>query len=166
MKALERTTARLFAYGVNGTVSSTKPLSYSGNIIDHFTLTFVDGRIVDVHAEQGEETLKGLIVMDEGSHYLGEVALVPHQSPISNFNILFYKTLFDENASCHLAIGRAYNSCLQGGMEMTREELDARGINTSMVHTDFMIRSADLDIYGEREDGTTEPVFLKGNWAL
>lgn len=155
-----------FAYGVNGTVSSTKPLSYSGTIIDKFTLTFVDGRIVDARAEQGEKVLKSLIETDEGSHYLGEVALVPHQSPISASTILFYKTLFDENASCHLAIGRAYNSCLEGGMQMSREELDARGINNSMTHTDFMIGSDKLNIYGIRENGVTEPVFLLGNWAF
>lgn len=100
---------------MNGTVSSTKPLSYGGNIIDGFTLTFENGRIIDVKAEEGEEILKELIDTDEGSHYLGEIALVAHDSPISNSNILFYNTLFDENASNHLAIGSAYAFNIEGG---------------------------------------------------
>lgn len=152
--------------GVNGKVSSTKPLSYSGNIIDNFTFTFENGRVVDVTAEKGEETLKGLVNMDEGAHYLGEVALVPHHSPISDSGVLFYKTLFDENASCHLAIGSAYSACIEGGTEMTPEQLNEHGLNTSTVHTDFMIGSAELDIYGVTADGTEEPVFKKGNWAF
>ncbi|MBD7970584.1 aminopeptidase [Paenibacillus gallinarum] len=152
--------------GVNGKVSSTKPLSYSGNIIDNFTFTFENGRVVDVTAEKGEETLKGLVNMDEGAHYLGEVALVPHHSPISDSGVLFYKTLFDENASCHLAIGSAYSACIEGGTEMTPEQLNQHGLNTSTVHTDFMIGSAELDIYGVTADGTEEPVFKKGNWAF
>lgn len=152
--------------GVNGKVSSTKPLSYSGNIIDNFTFTFENGRVIDVTAEKGEETLKGLVNMDEGAHYLGEVALVPHHSPISDSGVLFYKTLFDENASCHLAIGSAYSACIEGGTEMTPEQLNEHGLNTSTVHTDFMIGSAELDIYGVTADGTEEPVFKKGNWAF
>ena len=152
--------------GVNGKVSSTKPLSYSGNIIDNFTFTFENGRVVDVTAEKGEETLKDLVNMDEGAHYLGEVALVPHHSPISDSGVLFYKTLFDENASCHLAIGSAYSACIEGGTEMTPEQLNEHGLNTSTVHTDFMIGSAELDIYGVTADGTEEPVFKKGNWAF
>ncbi|WP_211746998.1 aminopeptidase [Paenibacillus sp. Marseille-Q4541] len=152
--------------GVNGKVSSTKPLSYSGNIIDNFTFTFENGRVVDVTAEKGEETLKGLVNMDEGAHYLGEVALVPHHSPISDSGVLFYKTLFDENASCHLAIGSAYSACIEGGTEMSPEQLNEHGLNTSTVHTDFMIGSAELDIYGITADGTEEPVFKQGNWAF
>ncbi|MGV2794901.1 aminopeptidase, partial [Clostridium perfringens] len=137
--------------GVNGTVSSTKPLSYNGNIIDRFKLTFENGRIVDFSAEVGEENLKQLIELDEGSHYLGEVALVPHGSPISQSGILFYNTLFDENASNHLAIGNAYAFNLEGGKSMTREELAQSGLNASFAHEDFMVGSAEMDIYGVTE---------------
>lgn len=152
--------------GVNGTVSSTKPLSYGGNIIDHFTLTFENGRIVDVKAEEGEEILKQLVETDEGSHYLGEVALVPFNSPISQSNLLFYNTLFDENASNHLAIGSAYAFCLEGGKQMSGEELKEHGLNESLTHVDFMIGSAEMDIDGITADGTSEPVFRNGDWAF
>ncbi|KUP09092.1 peptidase M29 [Bacillus coahuilensis p1.1.43] len=152
--------------GVNGTVRSTKPLSYGGNVIDNFTITFKDGRITEYQAEQSEEILKGLIETDEGSHYLGEIALVPHDSPISNSNILFFNTLFDENASNHLAIGNAYAFCIEGGKEMDEIELEANGLNKSIVHEDFMIGSAEMDIDGIKEDGTTEPIFRSGNWAF
>jgi len=152
--------------GVNGTVSSTKPLSYNGNIIDRFKLTFENGRIVDFSAEVGEENLKQLIELDEGSHYLGEVALVPHGSPISQSGILFYNTLFDENASNHLAIGNAYAFNLEDGKSMTREELAQSGLNASFAHEDFMVGSAEMDIYGVTEDGKEEPIFTKGNWAF
>ncbi|MFP4975894.1 aminopeptidase [Paenibacillus sp. CN-4] len=152
--------------GVNGTVSSTKPLSYGGNVIDGFSITFENGRIVSVSAEKGQETLEHLISMDEGSKYLGEVALVPHRSPISNSNILFYNTLFDENASNHLAIGEAYATCLEGGKELSKEEQVARGLNKSVTHVDFMIGSAEMDIDGILADGTREPVFRGGNWAF
>ncbi|MFF2091534.1 aminopeptidase [Paenibacillus sp. NPDC058174] len=152
--------------GVNGTVSSTKPLSYNGNVIDRFSFTFENGRVVSVSAEQGEEALKGLIETDEGSHYLGEVALVPHHSPISDSNILFYKTLFDENASCHLAVGSAYASCVEGGAKLSQEELAAKGLNRSMAHTDFMVGSGELNIYGITADGQREAVLLNGNWAF
>lgn len=152
--------------GVNGFVSSTKPLSYGGNIIDNFTITFEKGRIVNVVAEQGEEVLKNLVATDEGSHYLGEVALVPFQSPISQSNILFYNTLFDENASNHLAIGSAYAFCLEGGKTMSREELLENGLNQSITHVDFMIGSAEMNIDGIKEDGTSEAVFRNGNWAF
>ncbi|PES70129.1 aminopeptidase [Bacillus cereus] len=152
--------------GVNGQVSSTKPLAFAGNIIDHFTLTFENGRIVDYKAETGEEALKHLVETDEGSHFLGEVALVPHDSPISNTNILFYNTLFDENASCHLAIGSAYAFNLVGGKTMSKEELAENGANTSITHNDFMIGSAELDIDGITADGRHEPIFRKGNWAF
>ncbi|MDZ5473510.1 aminopeptidase [Bacillus sp. 31A1R] len=155
-----------FKTGVNGTVSSTKPLSYGGNIIDHFTLTFENGRIVDVKAEQGEDILKRLVETDEGSHYLGEVALVPFNSPISQSNILFYNTLFDENASNHLAIGSAYAFCIEGGKKMTSEELAENGLNESITHVDFMIGSDKMDIDGIKEDGTVEAVFRNGDWAF
>lgn len=151
--------------GVNGKVSSTKPLSYHGNLIENFTLTFKDGRIVEATAEKGEASLKQLIETDEGSHYLGEVALVPHLSPISQSNIIFYNTLFDENASNHLAIGNAYSVNIENGAKMTKEELEQYGINTSMTHVDFMIGSAEMDIDGETADGNREPIFRKGNWA-
>ncbi|MFM9279614.1 aminopeptidase [Paenibacillus jiagnxiensis] len=152
--------------GVDGKVHSTKPLSYGGNIIDNFTLTFENGRIVDAQAETGLETLQHLIEMDEGAHYLGEVALVPHHSPISESNILFYNTLFDENASNHLAIGSAYAFCLKGGKDMTQEQLGEHGLNRSLTHVDFMIGSADMDIDGITYDGRREPIFRKGNWAF
>lgn len=151
---------------VNGYVSSTKPLSYGGTIIDNFKLTFKDGRIVGVEAEKGQDTLAHLVEMDEGAHYLGEVALVPHRSPISESNILYYNTLFDENASNHLAIGSAYAFNLQGGKQMNREELTARGLNNSLVHVDFMIGSGEMDIYGITKDGQQEPIFKQGGWAF
>lgn len=152
--------------GVNGYVTAKKPLNYSGNLIDNFTVTFEKGRIVDVKAEQGEDILKNLVATDEGSHYLGEVALVPHNSPISNSGILFYNTLFDENASNHIAIGSAYAFCIEGGTTMTQQQLKEHGLNRSLVHVDFMIGCADMDIDGVLEDGTTEPVFRSGNWAF
>lgn len=152
--------------GVNGTVACTKPLSYAGNIVDNFSLTFENGKVVSFTAEQGYETLERLLNMDEGARYLGEVALVPHQSPISESNILYYNTLFDENASNHLALGSAYAFCLEGGKDMNQEQLAQKGLNTSVTHVDFMIGSAEMDIYGITEDGREEPVFLKGNWAF
>ena len=153
-------------YGVSGTVSNTKPLVYKGNIIDQFTLTFEDGKIVKAHAEVGNDLLQQLMTVDEGSSYLGEVALVPHESPISSSNILYYNTLFDENASNHLAIGEAYPTCYEGGRELEQGQLEALGINTSITHEDFMIGSSEMDIDGELADGTMEPIFRKGNWAF
>ncbi|BBH23811.1 aminopeptidase AmpS [Paenibacillus baekrokdamisoli] len=152
--------------GVNGYVSSTKPLSYGGNIIDRFKLTFETGRIVKVEAEEGEDMLKRLVDTDEGSHYLGEVALVPHESPISQSNILFYNTLFDENASNHFAIGSGYAFNVEGGKTMSAEELAANGVNSSITHVDFMIGSAEMDIDGILDDGTIVPIFRQGNWAI
>ncbi|MCJ7840819.1 aminopeptidase [Lederbergia sp. NSJ-179] len=152
--------------GVNGYISSTKPLSFAGNIIDEFTITFEKGRIVDTKAKEGADILKQLVETDEGSHYLGEVALVPHSSPISQANILFYNTLFDENASNHLAIGSAYAFCIEGGKEMSQEELAENGLNSSITHVDFMVGSADMDIDGITEDGKVEPVFRQGEWAF
>lgn len=152
--------------GVNGKVKSTKPLNYSGNLIDNFTLTFKDGKIIDFTAEKGYEVLKKLIETDEGSHYLGEVALVPYNSPISNSSIIFYNTLFDENASCHLAFGEAYPICLEGGSTMKEEELEKSGANISLVHEDFMIGSEELDITGETIDGELIQIFKNGNWAF
>lgn len=152
--------------GVNGVVRSTKPLNYHGNLIEDFTLTFDRGKIVQAAAKKGEAILQHLIATDEGSHYLGEVALVPDQSPISQSNIIFFNTLFDENASNHLAIGNAYPTNLQDGINMSKEELERHGLNTSMVHVDFMIGSAEMNIDGETADGTHEPIFRKGNWAF
>jgi aminopeptidase len=155
-----------FKTGVNGTVSSTKPLSYGGNIIDRFSLKFEDGKIVDVKAEEGEEILRHLVETDEGSHYLGEVALVPYNSPISGSNILFFNTLFDENASNHLAIGSAYAFCIEGGKKMSSDELKENGLNESITHVDFMIGSEQMDIDGITADGKTEAILRGGNWAF
>lgn len=152
--------------GVNGVVQSTKPLSYSGNLIDNFSLAFENGRIVSVKAEKGEAILKQLVETDEGSHYLGEIALVAHDSPISQSGILFYNTLFDENASNHLAIGNAYAFCVEGGKNMSREELEKVGVNSSITHVDFMIGSADMNIDGIKADGTSEAIFRNGTWAF
>ncbi|MEK3883028.1 aminopeptidase [Paenibacillus sp. PL2-23] len=152
--------------GVNGYVSSTKPLSYGGNIIDRFKLTFENGRIVKAEAEEGEEILNKLIEVDDGAHYLGEVALVPHESPISQSGILFFNTLFDENASNHFAIGSGYAFNIVGGKTMTPEQLEENGVNASITHNDFMVGSAEMDIDGIKADGTMVPVFRKGNWAI
>ncbi|ANB61155.1 aminopeptidase [Anoxybacteroides amylolyticum] len=151
--------------GVNGTVRNTKPLNYGGNVIDGFTLTFKDGKVVDFTAETGYETLKHLLETDEGARRLGEVALVPHHSPISQSNIIFYNTLFDENAACHLALGKAYPTNIENGATMTQKELAARGGNDSLIHEDFMIGSAELNIDGVTKDGKREPIFRNGNWA-
>ncbi|WP_010531516.1 aminopeptidase [Lentibacillus jeotgali] len=153
-------------YHVNGTVASTKPLNYGGSLIDNFSLTFKDGKVVDYKAEQGEETLKHLLETDEGASRLGEVALVPHESPVSQSGLIFYNTLFDENASCHIALGKAYPTNLEGGAAMDDQELDKHGVNDSLTHVDFMIGSENLDIDGVLEDGTTEAVFRNGTWAL
>lgn len=149
----------------DGYVSSTKPLSYGGNIIEGMKWTFKDGEVVDVTAEKGEEVIKLLVASDEGSKRLGEVALVRDPSPISQSGIIFFNTLFDENASNHLAIGSAYTHNVQGGTEMTDEELAANGINRSHKHVDFMIGSDKMDVDGIRQDGTVVPIFRNGDWA-
>lgn len=153
-------------YGVNGTVSSTKPLSYGGNLIENFSLTFKEGKVVDFKAETGYETLEQLVNMDEGARRLGELAIVPHQSPISQSGVIFYNTLYDENASCHLALGKAYPSSIEGGAKMDDDQLDENGVNNSIVHVDFMMGSGELDIDGITPSGETEPVFRNGNWAF
>lgn len=153
-------------YGVNGTISSTKPLNYGGSVIDNFSLTFKDGKVVDYQAEQGEDTLKHLLNTDDGATRLGEVALVPHESPVSQSGLIFYNTLFDENASCHIALGKAYPTNLKGGADMNGEQLDKHGVNDSLTHVDFMVGSENLDIDGVLPDGTTEAVFRNGTWAL
>jgi aminopeptidase len=151
--------------GVNGIVVSSMPVSRNGNLIDKFSITFKDGKIVDYSAEEGYETLKSLVETDEGSAYLGEIALVPYDSPISKMGILFFNTLFDENASCHLAIGNAYPVCIKNGENMNSEELEKAGVNESLVHQDFMIGTKDLEITGITEDDREVPVFRKGNFA-
>ncbi|MEC0230118.1 aminopeptidase [Paenibacillus alba] len=152
--------------GAQGVVRSTKPLSYQGKLINNFSLTFENGRIVDYTAEEGFESLRAMIEMDDGAHYLGEIALVPHVSPISSSNLIFFNTLYDENASNHLALGRAFPTCIEGGTSLTKEEQIQAGLNDSLIHVDFMIGSADMDIDGEHADGRIEPIFRKGNWAF
>lgn len=151
---------------VDGIVKSTKPLSYSGNIIEGMTFTFKDGQVTEVTAEKGEEVLKHLVEDNDGARGLGEVALVPHESPISQSGLVFFNTLFDENASNHLALGSAYAFSIEGGTEMTQEELAERGLNRSNVHVDFMIGSETMNIDGIRKDGTKMPVFRNGTWAF
>lgn len=148
-----------------GRVVNALPLIYNGTVIDNFSITFKDGRITDFTAEKGYDTLKSLIETDEGSHHLGEIALIPNDSPISNMNILFYDTLYDENASCHLAIGRGFPTCIKGGTEMTEAEAEAKGVNNSSTHVDFMIGTADLEIIGKDRNGKEIPIFKNGNWA-
>ncbi len=150
----------------DGYVTSTKPLSYNGNIIEGIKVTFKDGEITDVTAEKGDEVMKKLVFDNRGARGLGEVALVPDKSPISQSNITFFTTLFDENASNHLAIGAAYAFSLEGGTEMSEEELEAAGLNRSDVHVDFMIGSDKMDVDGIREDGTVVPIFRQGDWAI
>ena len=150
---------------VDGYVSSTKPLSYAGTIISGMKFTFKDGKVVDFSAEQGEEALKNLLAIDEGAKHLGEVALVPDPSPISQSGLIFYNTLFDENASNHLAFGSAYAFNLQGGTEMSEEELAEAGLNRSQTHVDFMVGSDKMNIDGIKDDETLVPVFSNGDWA-
>ncbi len=150
---------------VNGVVKSTKPLNYQGNTIDNFTLTFKDGAVVDYKAEVGEDVLKILLESDEGAKHIGEIALVPDDSPISNSGLTFFTTLYDENASCHLAFGRAYPTNIKNGSQMSQDELLEAGANRSIIHVDFMVGSADLNITGIKEDGTQIPIFVNGNWC-
>ena len=152
--------------GVNGVVYSTKPLNYGGKLIDNFKLDFKDGKVVDYHAEVGNDTLHDLLDIDEGAKYLGEVALVPYTSPISNSNIIFMNTLFDENASCHFALGKAYPTNIKGGEHMSEEELESAGVNDSLTHVDFMIGSSDTNILGETHNGEKIQVFKNGEWAI
>ena len=152
--------------GINGVVCAALPLVDGGNIIDGFRFVVRDGKIVELHAEQGEEFLREAVSLDEGASYFGEVALVPYDSVISNMGVLFYNTLFDENARCHLAFGEAYPECIEGGQEMTREELTAHGLNYSLQHADFMVGTADLSIIGTTHDGKEIPVFVNGNFAI
>ncbi len=151
---------------VNGTVTATRPLNLNGAMIEDFSVTFENGRAVKVTAKKGEEDFRKLIETDENACRLGEVALVPNSSPISQRGHLFYNTLFDENASCHIAMGNAYRDTIQGGEDMTDEEFQASGGNKSLIHIDFMIGSAEISIDGIKEDGTSEPIMRKGEWAF
>ncbi len=154
-------------YGVNGKVTSTKPLSFQGQLIENFTLTFKDGKVVDSTCEKGEQALRQLLEADDdGASRLGEVALVPHESPVSQAGIIFFNTLFDENASCHIALGKAYPTNIKGGSDMDEKEMDQHGVNDSIVHEDFMIGSADMDIDGITADGKSEAIFRNGAWAI
>ncbi|MDR6882264.1 aminopeptidase [Bacillus sp. 3255] len=152
--------------GVHGKVASTMPLNINGALVDKFSFTFENGKVVDYQAEVGYEHLARLLEMDEGARYLGEVALVPYDSPISNVKRIFYNTGIDENASCHLALGSCYPINMKDGASLSNEELKARGGNTSLIHVDFMVGTSDLEIDGELPDGRVEPIFRAGNWAL
>jgi len=151
---------------VDGVVSASIPLSYSGTLLEDFSLTFEKGRVTKVSARKGEATLKKLVETDEGASHLGEVALVPFSSPISQRGHLFYDPLIDENASCHLAVGRAYRINLDGAQDISDEEFMQRGGNVSLTHVDFMIGSNQMDIDGIKGDGSREPVMRKGEWAF
>ena len=151
--------------GVNGTVTSTLPLNLNGRLVEGITLTFKDGKVVEYDAKSGREHLTSLLETDEGASYLGEMALVPYDSPISRLNRVFYNTGVDENASCHFALGSSYPVNIEGGTKLSKEELLAKGANVSLTHVDFMIGSAELEIDGELADGTVEPVFRNGSWA-
>jgi aminopeptidase len=150
---------------VDGVVRSTKPLSYGGTLIEDFSMTFEGGRVVAATARQGEAVLRTLLDTDAGSARLGEVALVPQNSPVAQSGLLFYNTLFDENAASHVALGSAYKFTTAGGEEMSDEQFEQAGGNRSATHVDFMIGSGELDIDGVREDGTAEPLMRSGNWA-
>lgn len=151
--------------GVNGTVRGTKPFVFEGKKIADFSFEFKEGKVVSVSSSDGEMELQKMIGFDEGACYAGEVALVPDDSPVSKSGRLFYQPLFDENASCHLALGHAYTTGLKEGASVTAEDRSTAGINSSFVHFDFMVGSADLSIYGEKQDGTIVPIFEKGNWT-
>ncbi len=150
----------------DGIVYATKPLSYDGQLIENFSIRFENGKVVEVKAEKNQELLEKMVKMDEGASMLGECAFVAYDSPINNTGILFYETLFDENACCHLALGRGFNECLKGFEKMTLEERHKNGINQSMIHVDFMIGSPDLKIVGIRDDGSEIVIFNEGNWAI
>ena len=150
----------------DGIVYSTKPLSYQGQIIDNFSIRFENGKAVEWHAEQGVESLTQMLTMDETAGYLGEVALVPQESPICQSGLLFYNTLFDENAACHLAVGRGFPDCIRDHHNKTLEECRELGINDSMIHVDFMIGCDTMSIDGECENGEIVPIFRNGNWAF
>ena len=153
------------AHKVDGTVSSTKPLSYQGTLIDNIKVTFKDGKIIEAHASKGEEVLQKVLKSDEGASRIGEVALVPHSSPISQSGIIFYNTLFDENAASHIALGQCYSKCFKGELDLSKEEISNRGGNSSMIHIDWMIGSDQIDVDGIDHSGNSVPIFRKGEWV-
>jgi aminopeptidase len=150
---------------VQGKVSSTKPLSHQGTLIDNICVKFEAGSITEAHASKGEEVLLKVLDSDEGARRLGEVALVPHSSPISQSGLLFYNTLFDENAASHIALGQCYSKCFKGGENLSKDEIIKRGGNSSMIHIDWMIGSDEISVDGVKSDGTAVPVFRNGEWA-
>ncbi len=154
------------AGAAEGIVYSTKPLSYMGELIENFSLRFENGKVTEVKAEKGEALLKEMVSMDEGAGKLGECALIPFESPINQSGVLFYNTLFDENASCHLALGHGFNECLKGFEKYTDEECKKRGVNDSMIHVDFMMGSRDMDIVGVTKTGERVQIFKNGTWAF
>jgi aminopeptidase len=150
---------------VEGSVTSTKPLSYQGTMIEEIAVRFEGGKIVEAHAAKGDQVLQRMIETDEGARRLGEVSLVPDSSPISASRLLFLNTLFDENAACHIALGQAYSTCLKDGDKLTPEELAARGANDSLIHVDWMIGSNRIDVDGIAASGGAEPVMRRGEWV-
>ncbi len=150
---------------VNGTVSASKPLSHQGTLIENIQVRFQDGRIVEANASAGQDALRKLIAVDEGASRLGEVALVPHSSPIAQSGLLFWNTLFDENAASHIALGQAYATCIREGEHMDEPTLAGKGANTSLIHVDWMIGSGEVDVDGVRADGSAEPLMRQGEWA-
>ena len=150
----------------DGKVVATKPLSYQGKLIENFWLRFEKGKVVELFAERNQDLLEKMVSMDEGASYLGECALIAYDSPINNTGVLFYNTLFDENASCHLALGRGFNNCLENYENYSVEECEKLGVNSSMIHVDFMIGSKDMSIVGITKDGKRIQIFKDGNWAI
>jgi aminopeptidase len=148
-----------------GTITATKPLSHMGTMIEGIQVRFAEGRIVEAKATRGQEVLEKLIDTDEGARRLGEVALVPHSSPIAQSGVIFLNTLFDENAASHIALGQSYSSCVRNGDKLSKEELATRGANESLIHVDWMIGSGELDIAGITATGSIEPLMRKGEWA-
>lgn len=162
----EETFTMPYKWGTRGKVVATKPLNYQGKLIDGFWLEFKDGLVVDYDAKKEKDALTNILDTDEGSRYIGEIALISHDSPISNTNILFLNTLFDENASCHMALGRAYPMNVKNGVNTPISELEKIGYNNSMVHSDFMFGSEDMEIIGVTQDGKEVKVFEKGNFVI
>lgn len=150
----------------DGKVVATKPLSYQGKLIENFWVRFEHGKVVEVYAEKNQDLLEKMVSMDEGAAYLGECALIAYDSPINNTGVLFYNTLFDENASCHLALGRGFNNCLENYEKYSVEDCEKLGVNSSMIHVDFMMGSADMAITGVTKDGKRVPIFKQGNWVI
>ncbi|MGP1505402.1 aminopeptidase [Eggerthia catenaformis] len=150
----------------NGIAYASKPLNYHGTLVKDFFIELKDGKIINYDAKEGKEVLKSIIETDEGSHYLGEIALVPYHSPISDMNILFYNTLYDENAACHLAIGKGFSECIKDGLSMNKEKLKEQGINDSLTHVDFMIGTEDLSIKGKTVQGEWVDIFVNGDFAF